>query len=110
MPLLRTLIARATAKIDSKQDSVSETYTAGEEKSKIIISGEGQVTLNHAGDGDFDIKTRVYVDGTLEDTIDGNAAAVVTVGFTTSLELRTYSASAITASCSSFHVVGWRFA
>jgi len=107
---LSTLIARATAKIDTKQDAISETYTAGEEKVKITISAEGEVTLNHAGDGDLDIKTRIYVDGTLEDTIDGNAAAVITVGFTTSLEIRTYSATAITASCSSFHCVGWRFA
>jgi len=110
LPLLRTLIARATTKIDSKQDAISETYTAGEEKTKITITGEGSVTMNHAGDGDLDIKTRIYVDGTLEDTIDGNAAAVITIGFTTSLELRTYSATAITASCSSFHIVGWRFA
>jgi len=110
LPLLRTLIARATAKIDAKQDALSETYTAGEEKTKITVSGEGAVTLNHAGDGDVDIKTRVYVDGSLEDTIDGNAAAVVTIGFALSLELRTYSASAITASCSSFHIAGWRFA
>jgi len=103
------LIARATAKIDTKQDAVSETYTAGEEKVKITVSGEGSVTINHAGDGDLDIKTRIYVDGVMEDEIDGNAAAVVTVGFTSSLELRTYSATAITASCSSFHIVGWRF-
>jgi len=110
LPLLRALIAPATTKIDSKQDAISETYTAGEEKTKITITGEGSVTMNHAGDGELDIKTRIYVDGTLEDTIDGNAAAVITVGFTTSLELRTYSAIAVTASCSSFHIVGWRFA
>jgi len=110
MPTAKILVAKATTKIDERVDAVSETYTAGEEKSKLLISAEGAVTLSLEGDGDADIEMRVYVDGTLEQSVAANQPAVVTAGFTTSLEVKSYAAAAVTAKFSSFHVAGWRFA
>jgi len=109
LPVKKTVLPKPTYKIDEEAASVSETYTAGEEKVKLTISGEGSVTIHHAGDGSADITTRVYVDGTLEESIAGNEPGIITVGFTTSLEIRTYAAAAVTASNSSLHIVGWRF-
>jgi len=110
MPSAKILIAKATTKIDQRVDGISETYTAGEEKSKLLISAEGAVTISLEGDGDADIEMRVYVDGTLEQSVAANQPAVVTAGFTTSLEVKSYAAAAVTARFSSFHVAGWRFA
>jgi len=109
MPIRKTEIPRPTYKIDEEVAAVSEAYTAGEEKTKLTISGEGSVTIHHAGDGDADIITRVYIDGTLAEEIAGNVPGIITAGFTTSLEIRTYSAVAVTASNSTVHIVGWRF-
>jgi len=110
MPVSKIIVAKATARIDEKVDAVSESYTAGEEKSKLTISGEGSATISHVGDGDADLETRVYVDGTLAESIICNQAGVITAGFSTSLEIRVYAAAAVTASCSTCHVAGWRFA
>jgi len=110
MPTAKILVAKATTKIDERVDAVSETYTAGEEKSKLLISAEGAVTLSLEGDGDADIELRVYVDGTLEQSVAANQPAVVTAGFTTSLEVKSYAAAAVTATFSSFRAAGWRFA
>jgi len=109
MPVKKTEIPRPCYKVDEEVTAVSESYTAGEEKTKLTISGEGSVTVHHAGDGDADITTRVYVDGTLAESIAGNQPGFVTAGFTTSLEIRTYAAAAVTATNSSLHVVGWRY-
>jgi len=110
VPSAKILIAKATTKIDSRVDGVSESYTAGEEKSKLLISAEGSVTISLEGDGDADIDMRVYVDGTLEQSVAANQPAIVTAGFTSSLEIKSYAASAVTAKFSSFHASGWRFA
>jgi len=109
MPVKKTVLPKPTYKIDEEVTAVSEAYTAGEEKVKLTISGEGSVTIHHAGDGDADITTRVYIDGALAESIGGNEPGMITAGFTTSLEIRAYAAAAVTASNSSLHVVGWRF-
>jgi len=109
MPSAKILIAKATTKIDDRVDGVSETYTAGEEKSKLLISAEGAVTISFEGDGDAAIEMRVYVDGTMEQSFTADQSAIVTAGFTTSLEIKSYAAAAVTAKFSSFHASGWRF-
>lgn len=63
----------------------------------------------HAGDGDAGIETRVYVDGVQEDAVAGNAVAIITVGFNTTLEIKTYSETEATAANSSAHAAGWKF-
>jgi len=110
MHTAKILVAKATTKIDERVDGVSESYTAGEEKSKLLISAEGSVTISFEGDGDSTLEMRVYVDGTMEQSFLANQPAVVTAGFTTSLEIKSYAASAVTAKFSSFHASGWRFA
>jgi len=109
MPVKKTVLPRATYKVDEDWSAVSETYaTGGEEKTKITISGEGSVTIHHAGDGDATVVTRIYVDGALAETIAGNEPGIITAGFTSSLEVKTF-ADGVTATCSGGHVVGWRF-
>jgi len=110
MPSAKIPIAKPTTKIDERVDGVSESYTAGEEKVKLTITAEGAVTISFEGDGDADIEMRVYEDGTLAQSFPANQPTLVTVGFATSLEIRSYAAAAVTAKFSSFHVAGWRFA
>jgi len=109
MPSAKILIAKPTTKIDDRVDGASEAYTAGEEKSKLLISAEGAATISLEGDGDADIEMRVYVDGVLEQSAAANQPAIVTAGFASSLEIKAYAAAAVTAKFSSFHVAGWRF-
>jgi len=110
MPSAKILVAKATTKIDERTDSASYTYAAGEELTHLSITAEGSATITFEGDGSADIEMRVYADGVLVQTVTANQPAIITVGFTTSLEIRSYAAAAVTANYSSFHVAGWRFA
>jgi len=103
-------IAKPTKEIDEEVARVSESYTAGEEKAKVTISGKGTATIGHRGDGDADIETRIYVDGTMVKANPANEPYVYTVGFDTSLEIKTYAATAVTAYCSKMHIAGWMYA
>jgi len=110
MPSARIPVPVPTTKIDERVEGVSETYTAGEEKVKLSITAKGSTTIIFEGDGDAAIEMRVYIDGTMEQSFPANQRNVVTSGFNTSLEVRSYAAAAVTAKFSSFHAAGWRFA
>jgi len=103
-------IAKPTKEIDEEVTRVSETYAAGgEEKTKVTISGKGTATIGHKGDGDATVTTRLYIDGVMAKENPANEPYVYTVGFDTSLEIRTF-ADGVTAYCSKMHVAGWMYA
>jgi len=98
-------------RIDETIARLSETYTAGEEKEKLNLTGiHGQATIVHMGDGDTGIITRVYLDGAVSpnEEVDGADFAMIFVSFTSQLRITTYSASAITAYCSESRITGFR--
>jgi hypothetical protein len=88
----------------------SESYSAGEEKTKVSITGTGQVTTWVRGDGDAGVIMRFYVDGTLvaDDNSPSNEPAVVEHKFTSSFEIRAYAPTAGTYKFSTINVAGWR--
>jgi len=89
----------------------SETYNAGEEKTKVELTGvEGFAVIVNNGDGDATIITRVYLNGSLAEEIDGNVFGWIYCVFTSSFKIVTYSATAQTAYCSSINVRGVRTA
>jgi len=110
MAILKSILAKPTKEVDEEVTKVSETYASGgEEKSKVSITGKGTCTIGHKGDGDSAVTTRLYVDGTLVKENPANEAYVYTVGFDTSLEIRTF-ADGVIAYCSKMHVAGWMYA
>ena len=88
----------------------SETYTAGEEKTKYTKDGHGHAEVVNFGTGDPEIITRIYYDkeGTPEtQEIAGNVFAIIMIGFTLSLSIKTYRATAGSGYCSAISVVGF---
>jgi len=111
MPSAKIVIAKATDQIDNAVSSTSNTYaTGGEEKSHLLISAKGSATITQVGDGDSSVTMRIYVDGgaTPAQSETADKAVVYTVGFASSLEIKSF-ADGVTASNSSMHVAGWRF-
>jgi len=109
MPVKKIEIPRPSYKVEEVIDRVSEPYLAAEEKIRVGIGGEGQVVLSHGGDGDVEIVTRIYIDGILEETIEGNKPGVISIGWTTGLTLAHYATAGGTFYNSSSHAVGWRY-
>jgi len=86
---------------------LSETYTAGEEKTQLSLTGRhGYATLVHIGDGDAGVTTRIYLDGSLFESVPANVYAFIFVTFSSSLEIRGYAPSAGTFYRSASYVGG----
>jgi len=88
----------------------SETYTDGEEKDKLSITGQGMATIVQDGDGDSGVSTRIYIDGasTPDQEIPADTFAIIFASFTSSLEIKTYAETAGTYNCSNVNVVGFK--
>jgi len=109
--MVRIRIAlREPIEVEYVKDAQVETYTAGEEKSKFSTTGRGEVRTILEGDGDADCIVRFYVDGTLvaADNTPSNEPSIVCHTFTTSFEIRTYSAVAGDFKHASIRCFGWR--
>jgi len=70
----------------------SNTYAAGgEEKVKLNVEAVyGLAIIIHEGDGDSAVKTRIYVDGTLQEQLSGNSFTILFAAFTNSLKIALY--------------------
>jgi len=103
------LLAKATERISQAISRLSESYTAGEEKTQLSLTGiHGFAIIVHMGDGDAGVTTRIYVDGTLWESCPANVFAKFYVTFTSSLSIRGYAASAGTYYRSASYVNGFR--
>jgi len=88
---------------------LSETYTAGEEKTQLSLTGvHGYATLIHMGDGDAGVITRIYLDGSLFESVPADVYAFIFVTFSSSLEIRGYAPSAGTFYRSASYISGLR--
>ncbi|MEM1589825.1 MAG: hypothetical protein QW175_05355, partial [Candidatus Bathyarchaeia archaeon] len=77
------LLAKATERISQSISRLSESYTAGEEKTQLSLTGiHGFAIIVHMGDGDAGVTTRIYVDGTLWESCPANVFAKFYVTFT----------------------------
>jgi len=109
--MVRIRIAlRESIEVAQDISGVAETYTAGEEKSKFSVTGRGVIRTVVQGDGDADCIVRFYIDGThiTADDSPSNEPCEVNQTFTTSFEIRTYSAVAGTFTHSTLNIYGWR--
>jgi len=109
--MVRIRIAfREPIEVEYVKDAQSETYTAGQEKSKFSVTGIGVVRTVIEPDGDPEVIVRFYVDGThiTADDSPSDEGAECNHRFTTSFEIRTYSAVAGTFKHGSIRCFGWR--
>lgn len=102
-------LAKATERIGQTISRLSESYYAGEEKTQLTLSNvHGFTIIVHMGDGDGDVTTRIYVDGSLWETCPANVFAKFYVTFTSSLSIRGYATTAGTYYRSTTYVIGFR--
>jgi len=88
---------------------LSETYIAGEEKIQLSLKGRhGYVTLVHMGDGDPEVTTRIYLDGSLFNSVPADTFSFFFLTFGSSLEIKGYAPSAGTFYRSASYVSGLR--
>jgi len=97
-----------TERVSASVSRLSETYTAGEEKTQFSLSGHGFAAIVHMGDGNSEVTTRLYIDGSLFDSCPANVFAIFHVTFTSSLSIRGYAASAGTYYRSTSYINGFR--
>jgi len=90
-----------------EKESTSETLTANVEKEVFTIEAEGNVLIALQGDGDPNIKTRIYCDGELFE-VKGTSKAILPAGFSTSLKVYHFSSSTGTYTTNSLIIMGWR--
>ncbi|MEM3618226.1 MAG: hypothetical protein QXK47_04030 [Candidatus Bathyarchaeia archaeon] len=103
------ILAKATERISQTISRLSESYSAGEEKTQLSLTGiHGFAIIVHMGNGDAGVTTRIYVDGTLWESCPANVFAKFYVTFTSSLIIRGYAASAGTYYRSDSYVNGFR--
>jgi hypothetical protein len=103
------LLAKATERITQSISRLSESYSAGEEKTQFSLSGvHGFAIIVHMGDGNSGVTTRIYVDGSLFDSCPANVFAKFYVTFTSSLSVRGYAATAGTYYRSASYINGFR--
>lgn len=94
--------------VSENHSKTNYTLNAGAEQSLITVSGKGFVTVLYSGDGDGVFKLRIYVDGTLDETIATNEARVGAYTFNSSLEIKIYNPadSQDTKSSETFYIRG----
>jgi len=103
------ILAKPTEKITASVSRISESYSAGEEKTQLSLTGiHGMAVIVHMGDGDAGVTTRIYLDGTLFDSVPANVFAKFYVTFTSSLSIAGYAAAAGTYYRSTSYVNGFR--
>ena len=102
-------LAKATERISQTISRASQSYSAGEEKTQLSLTGiHGFAIIIHMGDGDEALTTRIYIDGSLWESFKANIFAKLYVTFTSSLSIRTYAASSGTYYRSACYINGFR--
>jgi len=92
--------------LEKEVASVTETYSAGEEKTKFSIGSRGYLTLVHDGNGDPTLTTRIYVGGVLKESCPCNVRAIFHITFEESLGVKVYSEVEQVAKSSSLSIHG----